>query len=284
VLSAAGAVYIAAADPAGDDPALAAALNSAGFVVVQDLFLTETARLADVVFPAQSFIEREGTFTSGERRVQRFYAAVAPLHGPRPDFRIISDAAKQAGYEVEGRAASLITAAIAREVTDYAEVTYPRLAQVHDQWPIVHREDLFYGGTSYHNRQGLGVQLPGRVETVEPALPGPGAPAAAPQNGEVLVVPVARLYDRGTTLVPSALLHARMARAEAWMNPGTASRLGLEQNSQAQAALESGSHFVMVKLDETLPDGVALIARSAGVPISAPQVVKLERVAQEAAV
>ena len=54
-----------------DDPKLAEVLNHASFVVVQDLFMTETARGANVVLPAQAFVEREGTFTTGERRVQR---------------------------------------------------------------------------------------------------------------------------------------------------------------------------------------------------------------------
>ncbi len=107
-LSKAGAVYIAAADPAGDSPALAKALETAGFVVVQDLFLTPTAQMADVVLPAQSFIEREGTFTSGERRVQRFYPAVSAFRGPKADFRITAELAQRLGLDVEGRAASLV--------------------------------------------------------------------------------------------------------------------------------------------------------------------------------
>ena len=71
-------IYIAAADPAGDDPDLAEALRGAKFVVVQELFLTETAKFAHAVLPAQAYTEREGSFTSGERRVQRFYPAVPP--------------------------------------------------------------------------------------------------------------------------------------------------------------------------------------------------------------
>ena len=74
-LAAAGLVYIAGADPAGDDPRLVKALLAARYVVVQELFLTETARLADVVLPVQAYTEREGTYTSGERRVQRFFPA-----------------------------------------------------------------------------------------------------------------------------------------------------------------------------------------------------------------
>ena len=58
-------VYIVAADPAGDDPSLAEALKSARAVIVQELFLTETAKLAQVVLPAQAYTERDGSFTSG---------------------------------------------------------------------------------------------------------------------------------------------------------------------------------------------------------------------------
>ncbi len=75
------AVYIVGADPL----AMARLSSRAGrrrpFMVVQDLFETETAKMADVVLPAQAYTEREGTFTSGERRVQRFYPAVPAIGG-----------------------------------------------------------------------------------------------------------------------------------------------------------------------------------------------------------
>ena len=287
-LGQAGAVYIAAADPAGDSPVLAQALDQAGFVVVQDLFLTPTARLADVVLPAQTFIEREGTFTSGERRVQRFYPAVSPFKGARTDFRITAEIAQRLGLDVEGRAASLVFQRIAAEVPDYAGLDYPQLAKVHDQWPIVHREDLFYGGTSYHNRQGLGVQLKPAVLSgrwAAPAKPqtttdGKVETFAAPQSGEMWVVPVTKLYDRGTTLLPNSLLHARMARPEVWMNPVTAQSWGLANNDQVILALDGAVSQVQVKVDEALPEGVGLVPRSVGVPVAVPQVVKFERVAE----
>lgn len=287
VLKDAGLVYIAAADPAGDSPLLAQALDEVGFVVVQELFLTPTARMADVVLPVQSFLEREGTFTSGERRVQRFYPAVAASNGPKADFRIVAEVAKRLGFDVEGRAASLVFQRIAAEIPAYAGLSYPALAQVHEQWPIVGRSDLYYGGTGYDNHQGLGIQLQpdglaGRwvPAAADAGIPEPAPSRTAPQAGEVWVVPVTRLYDRGTTVVPSASLAARMARPEIWLNAATALRLKVAHNDQVSLALEGSLVLVQVKVNETLPDGVALVPRSVGIPVGYPQAVKVERVAE----
>lgn len=282
LLAQAGVVYIAAADPAGDDSELGEALDNAGFVIVQELFLTETARKADVVFPVQSFIEREGSFTSGERRVQRFYPAVTPARGPRPDFYIAAELAQRLGHAVEGRAAALVMLQIAGEVPNYAGLSYPKLAQVREQWPIVHREDLFYGGTSYQNRHGMGVQLPlsaaaGLQAGASSQTAHTGGTAAQRQPGEVWLVPVTRLYDRGTTILPSRLLHGRMAQPEVWLHPNTAAGLQVNHKDRVILELERGPVAVTVKLDETLPEGIGLAPRSTGVPISAPRAVKLQR-------
>ncbi|MCS7010983.1 MAG: NADH-quinone oxidoreductase subunit NuoG [Anaerolineales bacterium] len=152
-------VYLAAADPAGDDPQWAEALKTAKALIVQELFLTETAKLADVVFPAQAFSERDGSYTSGERRVQRFYPATPPLGEARPDFAIAAAVASAAGLEVEGRSALRVMDKIAVSIPAFAGISYGKLAEVTEQWPIVGRGDLYYGGTTYENRQGLGVHL-----------------------------------------------------------------------------------------------------------------------------
>ena len=99
-------VYIVARTRPAMIPALAEALKGAKFVIVQELFLTETAKLADVVLPAQAYTERDGSFTSGERRVQRFYPAVPPRGEARPDFAITAQIAAELGLELEGRSAS----------------------------------------------------------------------------------------------------------------------------------------------------------------------------------
>lgn len=77
------ALYVMGADPLGDG--LMAGRSQLDFLVVQELFLTETAKIADVVLPAQSWAEREGTYTNGERRVQRFYPAIPVVGDSRPD-------------------------------------------------------------------------------------------------------------------------------------------------------------------------------------------------------
>jgi NADH-quinone oxidoreductase subunit G len=88
------AIWLAGLDPAASLPAAQAALDAAEFVVVQELFLTETARLADVVLPAASVAERDGTYTNAERRVQRSRQARPAVGQSRPDWQIVQGVAK----------------------------------------------------------------------------------------------------------------------------------------------------------------------------------------------
>ena len=124
---------------------------------MQDLVLTETAaRRADVVLPAAAWAERDGTFTSGERRVQRFYAAVPPRG--KPDHQIAAELGVRLGVELPALAADIMRE-IAQTVPTFREVSYARLAQVEVQWPPVGDRDLYFGGTAYKNEQGMGLQL-----------------------------------------------------------------------------------------------------------------------------
>jgi len=152
-------VFIAAADPAGDDSRLASALGAAKAVVVQELFLTATARLADVVLPALAFTEREGSYTSGERRVQRFSPALTVEGKGKPDFSITALVAHGLGIDLEGGSPRKVMDRMAVIVPSFKGISYEKLAEVQEQWPIIGRADLYYGGTSYQNTQGLGVHL-----------------------------------------------------------------------------------------------------------------------------
>jgi NADH-quinone oxidoreductase subunit G len=313
-LQAAKALYIAAADPVGDDPAYQAAFGKDQFVVVQDLFLTPTARLADVVLPAQAWTEREGSYTSGERRVQRFYPAMQPtivappktpspsvnhaplltasrpsLQGPQTDFSIPAFIAER--LELTDKLASASAAAVflhlAAEIPTFAGLTYQRLAEAKEQWPIVGRGDLYYGGTSYENSQGLGVRLP---------LAGSGLQLGWPQLADfklpklgMMAFPVTRLYDRGTTLLPSELLLTRIGEPYVVISAQDAARLKVQPGDMLRISFtahqEQGAQenvvIVVAQCSEELPERVVLVPRSFGIPIYGPSPVEVKAVTNQ---
>ncbi|MBP6178626.1 MAG: NADH-quinone oxidoreductase subunit NuoG [Anaerolineales bacterium] len=272
------AVYIVGADPVGDDPALAKALKGAKFVAVQDILETATTEIADVVLPAQAFSEREGTFTSGERRVQRFYAAVPVKGDAKPDFAITSMIAKQMGVILEGSSASVVFDILASSLDAFTDMNYVSLAEVHGQWPIVGRGDLYYGGTTYENTRGLGVQLaPVSQSGKSVSIPKVRKEAALrPKEKELLAVPVSKLYDRGGTVNPAQLLDLRVGEATITLHPTAAKNLGVEAGATVKLSFEGVNADLVVKLDDTISAGVALVPRSMGVAIHEPVVAKVK--------
>ncbi len=267
------ALYIVAADPAGDDPELA---ESADFLVVQELYLTKTAKLADVVLPVQAYVEREGTFTSGERRVQRFYPGVSEPAGIMTDYQVTGEIGKRLGLDLESRVASKIMSRISLEFPLYADITYTRLAEVHEQWPIVGRGDLYYGGTGYDNHQGLGQHLP--LSGEQPALGWIEPPKLEIPRGSLLAVPFTRLYDQAQTLTPSTLLHQRIGEAFVLLNPADAERLKALPGGQVQVSLNGTGSAVEARVSEDVPVGVCLVPRSFGIPISGPAPVSIKSI------
>jgi len=274
------ALYILAADPAGDDPLLA---ETGEFLVVQDLFLTDTARLADVVLPVQAYTEREGSYTTGERRVQRFYPALPEPAGMKADFAIIAQIGQLLGLELESRSPAKVMQRLASQVPDYAGLSYNELAKVTEQWPIVGRGDMYYGGTTYENKQGLGVQLTSAAQRGETVTLGwPSWPEVKIPVGSLLAVPVTRLYDRGNTVLPSKLLHPRIGQPHVVLHPSAAKELGVREGDTVQVTLNGSANVVVARLDRSLPPDVVLVPRSMGLPVAGPvgvQVRVVERVA-----
>ncbi len=269
-------LYIVGADPSGDDPKLAAAVDAAQFVVVQELSLTKTAQAADAVLPAQAFTEREGSYTSGERRVQRFYPAVPAMEGARPDFAITAQIAAALGLQLEANLASRAFAQLAAANEAYQGLDYGKLAEVTQQWPIIGREDVYYGGTTYDNTQGLGQQLSSAAARGHsPALSLTPAVERPASNG-LVAVPVSLLYDHGNTVVPSKLLAPRLAAPQVVLNPEDAESLGLEMGKTAKVTLDGVQTTVATHIDNSLPKGTVLIPRSLGLPINGPSSVKVE--------
>jgi NADH-quinone oxidoreductase subunit G len=272
-------VYIVGADPVSDDPKLAKALEEAAFVVVQDVMETATTEMADVVLPAQAFTEREGTFTSGERRVQRFYAAVPVTGEAKPDFAITSQIARNMGVILEGTSLTALFDILADSVKSFEGLNYAKLAEVRTQWPIVGRGDLYYGGTTYENKHGMGAQLSAaaaRGETL--SLPRVEKEAMArPKENELLAVPVTKLYDRGTTVMMSAnLLRDWIKGPTISLHPDAAKSLGVEDGQLVTVSFNGTSGDAVVKLDDSISVGVALIPRSMGIAIGEPVPAKVK--------
>ncbi|MGH2619404.1 MAG: molybdopterin oxidoreductase family protein, partial [Anaerolineales bacterium] len=265
-------VYIVAADPVGDDPAIGQLLKGRGGLVVQDLFLTPTAQLAEVVLPAQSFVEREGTFTSGERRVQRLYPALPEPAESLADWKIVAELGRRLGLELEGSSAGQVFSRIASQVADYAGLSYADLAASSRQWPEVGGPDLYYGGTAYDNRQGLGVQLAPRPGGEPPEWM---AAAARQPGGDLLIVPINRLYDRGVTVSASKLLSLRLAELKLAIHPEDAARLGLLGASRAELSWDGRSSTLEFSIEANVPRGAGLVPRSTGLALNRPTEVRV---------
>ena len=112
------------------------ALEETPFVICQDIFLTETAELADVVLPAASFAEKNGTFTNSERRVQRVRKAIEPVGESKPDWRIVCEIAERmgaSGFNFES--AEEVFEEIRAVTPSYAGITYGRIEKQGLQWP-----------------------------------------------------------------------------------------------------------------------------------------------------
>jgi formate dehydrogenase alpha subunit len=143
------ALYMMGENPALSDPNLnrtRKALERVEFLVSQDIFLSESGQYADVVLPAFSFAEKDGTFTNTERRIQRVRKAVNPPGQSRDDWRIICDVATAIDFPMQYENASQIMDEIASVSPIYGGIAYDRIEPVGLQWPCLDRD---HPGTKY---------------------------------------------------------------------------------------------------------------------------------------
>ncbi len=170
------AMYIVGETPLLSEPNLHHAtglFRSLEFLVVQDLFMHETAELAHVVLPACSFAEKDGTFTNSERRVQRVRAAIPPVGQSRADWEIVAEIARRmaadAGADAgqfEYDSAQSVFEEMARLVPFLRGITYERLEAGGIQWPCPepgHPGTRYLYGESFP--RGKGVFVPVRQRT-----------------------------------------------------------------------------------------------------------------------
>ena len=133
-------LWIIGYDVAQTDPNLKkvhAALKNLDFLIVQDLFLSETAKLAHLVIPGASFLEKDGTFTNLERRIQRIRKVVEPPEGVLPDWQVVCEVSARMGYPMQYSHPSAIMDEIAQLAPLFAGVSFDRLdAPEGLQWPV----------------------------------------------------------------------------------------------------------------------------------------------------
>jgi predicted molibdopterin-dependent oxidoreductase YjgC len=252
------ALLVAAADPFAGSP------RPAGleFLVVQELFFTETARQADVVLPAAAMAERDGTFTNLERRVQRFDPGLPAPGLARPDWAIIRQLAVWLGADWAYATVGGVLAEMAQHVPLYAGMSFERLAQ-----PVSlsrHMSHYIYAGMSFQADIREGIQWPTQAEDesvileliwVDPPDP------SADRDGFTLVAPRV-LYDGGTLLGQAEIFGTRLARPYVALSQADALALGVS-NGDPLPVMADGRHVILpARVDGRVPEGVIAIPRN----------------------
>jgi formate dehydrogenase alpha subunit len=241
----------------GEDPVVAdanithvkKALEKVDFLVVQDIFLTDTAKMADVVLPAACFAEKDGTFTSTERRVQRVRKAVEPPGEARADWRIFCDLSRMMGYEMDYESPEDIFAEIRNLLVQYKGITYERLDEVGLQWPVPSED---HPGTPVLHTEtftrGKGLFIP--EEYIPPVeLPDDAYPMAFTTGRDL-----ARYnFSSMTGKTPELDLISPECFAE--INPVDAERLGVMEKSRVRLTSRRGSVEMRATITDRTQEG-----------------------------
>ncbi len=255
-------LIVGQADIMYDDPAVAEWIDQVETVIQLGLFADDLSAKAAAVLPIQSFAERDGSYTSGERRVQRFYTAQGPVGEALPAWQILQRIGEAMG---QGRP-KLSAAAVMKDITENVEVfagcRYKALAHVEQQFPLVGGEDLYYGGTAYTNKGGLGVQIAATAESSKPKagkVELPDVPKAG--KGELLILPTVKLYNREKPFAASTLVHPRVLVPYVVLNPADAKRLGIDHSDVVEVSVGTTAVRVRAVVDDATPEGTALLPR-----------------------
>jgi formate dehydrogenase alpha subunit len=252
------AMYIMGENPVISDPDsnhVVEALNALDFLVVQDIFLSETAALADVVLPATTSLEKDGTFTNTERRVQRVRVAMEPAGLSLPDWQILSGLSKIMGYESEFHyeAPSQIMEEISRLTPSYGGISYERLEQGGLQWPC---PNIDHPGTTYLHK-GQFTRGKGKFNVVRyrPSM-------ELPDREYPFILTTGRVLCQYHTGTMTRKIHdLNYLRKEEFveMNPDDALALGIEDGSMVEVSSRRGNVRARAKTTEKSPKGVVFM-------------------------
>lgn len=244
------AMYILGENPVLTDPNanhIKSGLENLEFLVVQELFLTETAEYADIVLPGSDFTEKDGTFTNTERRVQRVRKAIEPLPG-LADWQTIAAMSTRVGYPMNYNSAEEIFDEMASLTPSYAGMSYQRIDAKGLQWPCPtadHPGTKFLHGASFTRGKGL-------FQGIDHV-----PPAELPCEEYPLLLSTGRiLFHYNVTTPYSAGLHSLWNEEYAEVNPEDASRLGVVTGDEVKVTSRRGEVTTKVQVTDKVPPGV----------------------------
>ncbi len=253
------ALYVMGENPAmseADSGEVEEILERTEFLVVQDIFLTETAAYADVVLPAACSAEKDGTFVNTERRIQRIRKAINPPGEARSDMEILSDLAGRMGMDgFDFSGAEDVMEEIASLVPSWAGVSYQRLESGGLCWPCIDEEDpgtpILY--TESFLREGGKAQFSPVVY---------GAPQETPDEDYPLILTTGRVlyhYHTGTMTRKSSGLNALHDRERVLMNPVDVENLGISDGDTIKVTSRRGEVSAEVESAAQIKEGTVFM-------------------------
>jgi formate dehydrogenase major subunit len=221
------------------------ALSKLDFLVVQDIFLTETAEFADVILPASSYLEKDGTYTNTDRRVQRGRKAFDPPGDARVDWEVVQDTARRLGLDWHYRSPREVFEEMVPLMPDYTNLTYDNLGSTGKLYPNPDPEHSDGTVVLFDERFNTADKLAHLV----PAewLPG----KELPSEEYPYVLNTGRLLEHwhtGSMTRRSFALDSIAPRAEAYVNPEDAAELGLADGGLARVSSRRGSIALHVRV------------------------------------
>ncbi len=250
------AMYIMGENPAISDPDashVVSGLKNLDFLVVQDIFLTETAALAGVVLPGATFAEKNGTFTNTERRVQRVRKAIDPVGDARPDWRIVRDIANLMGAGWNYGSPKEIMKEIREVVRQYGDIRYARIDQRGIQWPCT--KDSHPGTAILHEETFIcGRGKMAAVDFIEPEeMPSPEYPLIL-NTGRALYH-----FHTGSMTRRSRGLDQLLPGALVDMNPADAARMGIADGDTIKVTSRRGQIEATARLTDRCAAGAVFL-------------------------
>lgn len=230
-------------------------LENLEFLVVQDIFHTETTRFADVILPGSSYAEKDGTFTNGERRVQRIRKAVEPVAG-MADWEIICAVANRMGNPMTYNHPSEVMDEIASLVPNYAGISYDRLGTQGIQWPCPTKD---HPGTSVMYSD-IFARPGGLAKFVALDQIGPGETADRDYPFHLITGRIREHYNNGsmTRRSPGILEVAPEELIE--INPSDAKKLNVTSGDMVKVSSRRGRVKVKVKVTSRSQKGVVFMS------------------------